>query len=330
MLAALLTTLLFATSAICGYRTATKIGGWEANFWRITLATILLTIWAYTFGSGFSGAPLWFMLSGFFGIGVGDSAYFQALPRLGSRRTVLLCQCLTAPFAMVIEWFCLGTQVNLPEIICVGVILAGVAIALAPADHLVATPRCWEIGIAACVLSAGGAALGAVLIRKGFEVAQSLGPAPDAGTTGYQRLLGGILIPTIGLFIIKWKSAHAHGSPFAAKTLEVTKQKWRSLWPWVLANALAGQTLGVTCMQWALKTTSAGVVTAIIATSPVVLLPLTWIVEGEKISFRSLAGAVIAVAGVIGLCAPEVAHKIVHFLAHPGAFHPLPHGLKLG
>ena len=89
MLAALLTTLLFATSAICGYRTSRLIGGVEANFWRIALATIFLTIWAYTFGSGFAGVPEWFMLSGLFGIGLGDSAYFQALPRLGSRRTVL-------------------------------------------------------------------------------------------------------------------------------------------------------------------------------------------------------------------------------------------------
>jgi drug/metabolite transporter (DMT)-like permease len=312
MLAALLTTLLFATSAICGYRTATKIGGLEANFWRITLATILLTIWAYTFGSGFSGAPAWFMLSGFFGIGVGDTAYFQALPRLGSRRTVLLCQCLTAPFAAVIEWVWLGTKLHLPEIICVGVILIGVAIALAPQDHLVTTPLCWEIGITACVLSAGGAAFGAVLIRKAFAVAQSLGPAPDAGTTGYQRVLGGILIPAIGLLVIKWKSARVHGGVFEARTLQVTKDKWRHLWPWVLANALAGQTLGVTCMQWALKTTSAGIVTAIIATTPLVLLPLTRIVEGEKISVRSLAGAVIAVSGVIGLCAPEALHKALH------------------
>ncbi len=56
----------------------------------------------------------------------------------------------------------------------------------------------------------------------------------------------------------------------------------------VLANALAGQTFGVTCMQWALKTTQAGIVTAIIATTPLVLLPLTRIVEGEKIGIRSL------------------------------------------
>ena len=32
--AALLAAVLFAISAICGYRSATQIGGTEANFWR--------------------------------------------------------------------------------------------------------------------------------------------------------------------------------------------------------------------------------------------------------------------------------------------------------
>src|SRR5665213_1645075 len=136
MPAALLTTLLFATSAICAYRTSRQIGGLEANFWRIAIATILLMVWTCAFGTGFAGAPGWFMLSGFFGIGLGDSAYFQALPRLGSRRAVLVCQCLTAPFAALIEWLWLGTKLNLPEIFCIAAILTGVVIALAPEDHL--------------------------------------------------------------------------------------------------------------------------------------------------------------------------------------------------
>ena len=301
MFAALLTTLLFATSAICGYRSARQIGGMEANFWRITLATIFLTIWAYTFGTGFAGAPEWFMLSGLFGIGLGDSAYFQALPRLGSRRTVLLTQCLTAPFAALIEWLWLGAKLNLPEILCIAVILTGVAIALAPGDHLKIEPRQLQIGLLACVLSAIGGAIGAVLIRKAFAVAHAGGVYPDAGTTGYQRVLGGILVPTVMLLAFKWRSAHAHGAMFEAKTLAVSREKWGRIWPWVLANAVAGQTLGVTCMQWALKTTPAGVVSAIIATTPIFLLPMTRIIEGEKIGVRSLVGALIAVGGVIGL-----------------------------
>jgi len=301
MLAALLTTLLFATSAVCGYRTSKQIGGIEANFWRLTLAAIFLTIWAFTFGSGFAGVPGWFMLSGFFGIGVGDTAYFQALPRLGSRRTVLLCQCLTAPFAAFIEWIWLGTKLNLPEILCVGVILVGVAIALAPGDHLKISRRDWEVGILGCVISAIGAAIGAVLIRKAFQAAAAEGFHPDAGTTGYQRVLGGILIPIVALVIFKWQTAQPHGPAFADETLQITRDKWRRLWPWLLANALAGQTLGVTCMQWALKTTQAGIVTAIIATTPLFLLPMSRIVEKEKIGIRPLIGALVAVAGVIGL-----------------------------
>jgi drug/metabolite transporter (DMT)-like permease len=295
--------LLFATSAICGYRTAKQVGGVEANFWRITLATIFLTVWAFTYGSQFAGAPGWFMLSGFFGIGIGDSGYFQALPRLGSRRTVLLTQCLTAPFAALMEWSWLGTRLNAAQIIFTVVILVGVAIALAPDDHLKISPHDWKIGVVASAIGALGAALGLVVIRKGYAAIAASGVpvAVDAGTTGYQRVLGGIIIPTVAVLAIKWRSAHAHGPVFEEKTWQVSLQKWRRLWPWLLANALAGQTLGVTCMQWALKTQPAAVVQAIIATSPIVLLPMTRIVEGEKIGLRPVVGAVVAVGGVIGL-----------------------------
>jgi len=73
------------------------------------------------------------------------------------------------------------------------------------------------------------------------------------------------------------------------------------LWPWVLVNSLAGQTVGVSCMQWALETTPTGIVTAIIAMTPIVMLPLARVFEGEKITARSLTGGFIAVAGVLGL-----------------------------
>ncbi len=301
MFAALLTTLLFATSAVCGYRASKKIGGIEANFWRLTVALIFLTLWANIFGSGFGGAPGWFMLSGFLGIGLGDTAYFQALPRLGSRRTILLCQCLTAPFAALIEFFWLGTRLTFTEIMCVAVVLTGVVIALKPDDHMSISARDWKIGIGGSVISALGAAFGAVLIRKAFFVAHADGFDPDAGTTGYQRVLGGIIVPTLALLIFKWRLARQHGGLFEAKTWRVAREKWAPLWPWVLANALAGQTLGVTCMQWALKTTQAGIVAAIIATTPIFLLPMTRIVEKEKIGFHSVVGAAIAVSGVIGL-----------------------------
>jgi drug/metabolite transporter (DMT)-like permease len=302
MLAALLTTLLFSISAICGHRTATQIGGVEANFWRACLATLFLAVWANTFGNGFEGAafPV-FVLSGLAGIGLGDSGYFQALPRLGSRRTVLLTQCLTAPFAIGIEWLWLGTTLDMAELFCITVILVGVAVALAPGEHLEITPRQMFVGISGTVVGALGGALGAVLSRKAYAIAHAAGEHPDPGTTGYQRVVGGAIALGVLLLIVKWRSAHAHGGILEAKSFRVSRDKWRRLWPWVVANSLAGQTIGVTCMQWALENTSAGIVTAVIATTPILLLPMTRFIDGERIGVRSTIGALIAVAGVIGL-----------------------------
>lgn len=302
MLAALLTTLLFSISAICGHRSATQIGGVEANFWRIFIAAVLLAIWANLFGTRTSGEALpFFAVSGLLGIGLGDTGYFQSLPRLGARRTVLISQCLTAPAAALIEWLWLGTKLNLGEIFFIAVILTGVAVAMAPGEHREIPPRVLREGVVFGILAALGGALGAVLSRKAYAVAFAAGEHPDPGTTGYQRILGGALVPAIILLVVKWRSAHAHGGVFESRTLHISREKWGRIWPWVLGNGLAGQTLGVTAMQWALEKTPTGIVTAIIAMTPVVLLPMTRVTDGEKIGIRSLVGALIGVGGVIGL-----------------------------
>jgi len=114
-------------------------------------------------------------------------------------------------------------------------------------------------------------------------------------------VLGGALVPALILLVVKWRSAQAHGGIFENRTLQVSREKWARIWPWVVGNGLAGQTLGVSAMQWALEKTPTGIVTAIIAMTPVVVLPMTRAVDGEKIGTRSLAGAMIGIAGVVGL-----------------------------
>ena len=302
MLAALLTTLFFSVSAICGQRVARQIGGIEANFWRICTAAVFLALWAVFFGTNIAGEALpIFAVSGLMGIGIGDTGYFQALTRLGTRRTVLITQCFTAPAAALVEWLWLGTKLNFGEIIFIAVILIGVAVAMAPGEHREIPSRQLLGGVAFAIVAALGGALGAVLSRKAYAVAFAAGEHPDPGTTGYQRVLGGALVPAIILLVAKWRSAHVHGGIFESKTLHVSREKWGRIWPWVLGNGLAGQTLGVTAMQWALEKTPTGIVTAIIAMTPVVLLPMTRVVDGEKIGVRALAGALIGVGGVIGL-----------------------------
>lgn len=80
-----------------------------------------------------------------------------------------------------------------------------------------------------------------------------------------------------------------------------TAEKWRKSGKWIVFNALAGPTLGVSCYQWALKTTPSAVVLPIVALSPLVVMPFSRWLEQERPSKRSTLGAVIAVAGAVGL-----------------------------
>jgi drug/metabolite transporter (DMT)-like permease len=300
VLAALLTTILFSISAICGHRSARLIGGTEANFWRITFASVFLAIYAYTFGQGLEGSGLpVFLASGIFGIGLGDVAFFQALPRLGPRVSMLLVHCLTAPFAALIEWLWLGTDLTGWQIAAGLMILAGVALALAPGEHLKLTRHEWTIGTVWGVLAALGGAGGAVLSRKAYEVIRANHEQIDGMNAGFQRVLGGLFIAGICLLVVKRREVQA--SAPKEGIVAVSKRKWRGVWFWILLNSLAGQTLGVSCMQWALETTPSGVVLPIIAMSPIVVIPMTWRTEGERPTARALVGAVIAVGGVIAL-----------------------------
>jgi drug/metabolite transporter (DMT)-like permease len=70
---------------------------------------------------------------------------------------------------------------------------------------------------------------------------------------------------------------------------------------WIPANALCGAIIGVSFYQWSLATTPSGIVLPIVACTPLVIVPLSYWLEGERPTRRSLLGGVIAVAGVVAL-----------------------------
>jgi len=301
MIPSLVATLCFALSAVSGHRAARLVGGSEANFWRLVVATLFLGMWAYGFGSGLQGAAFpMFAASGLVGIGIGDVAMFQALPRLGSRLTTLLLQCLSTPFAALIEWLWLGTRLTPAELACDVVILLGVSLALAPGPHLKLAHGALRRGLIFVTVAAAGNALGMVLSRKAYAVARSAGETIDGGTAAFQRILGGALVAGVFLLLARHKQVATHLIAPKVSAFSL-KEKWRLAWPWVMANGLFGMTIGVSFLQLALRTTPTGIVLPIIAITPLAVIPLAWRLEGEKPTVRALVGGGIAVAGAAAL-----------------------------
>lgn len=302
MIAALAASLLFAASITCGHRAAHIYGGASANFWRLVIATCLLGIWSFTWGIGLDGAGAgYFFISGLVGFGVGDVALYQALPRLGSRLAMLFTQCLAAPFAVIIERTWLGTQLSWLQILCIGVILGGVALALAPHESAGRDRREWRLGTIFGVLSGLGGALGAVFSRRAFMAIQEAHQTIDGANAAFQRIIAGVLVAGVFLAFVRWQKSQTLVKLVRDSGGRGDAQAPPRAWLYVVGNALAGPTIGVSCMQLALRTTPTGIVLAIIALTPLAVIPLSRIFEGEKPTIWSLLGSVVAVIGAVGL-----------------------------
>ncbi len=300
MIPAVIATILFAASVLAANRSTRILGSRPANFWRIVVAALLLGGWGHLTGMGLGGGAFGiFFLSGVIGFGLGDYALFEALSRLGPRVTSLMVNCLAAPFAASIEWVWLDTRLTGPQVACGLLVLAGVGVSLAPEERTpAAAPGHRFSGILFGILAGFGQGLGAVLTRKAFAVAREAGFEVDGGTAAYQRILGGLAFVAIpyGWWLMeqRWRT------PSGPRRVRTPAERRRAC-GWVVANALAGPAVGVAFYQWALRVAPSGIVLPVTAMAPLVVVPFTYVFEGDRPGRRSLAGGVLAVAGVIGL-----------------------------
>jgi drug/metabolite transporter (DMT)-like permease len=333
VIGALGTTFFFACNAIFANRSAQRLGSNPANLARLAVAVVLLGAWAHLAGHGLGGRSFsWFLLSGIAGFGLGGVAMFQALPRIGSPLAMLIVQCGSSLVAAAVEWGWLGTRLTTAQLAFVAATLTGVALGLmapmlasdgaapgggdgsptspdrqsfkwprtprrggptsAAAGLGSMTPGSLRAGMVWAAISAFGQGLGAVLSRKAFRIAAQAHEATDPASTAYQRALGGLLVAAV-VVAATWLWRRRAAPPLA-------REAGRA-WPWVLANAVTGPVLGVTCFQWALSTTPAGIVQPIVATAPLLTIPLAMWFEHARPRPLYYLGAILAVLGVVGL-----------------------------
>jgi len=298
MSAAILATILFSLSAVSGKRLSHYLTAIEANMIRFIISALLLGIYSNYYGIGLGGGAFgMFFISGIIGFGVGDYGLFRAYKIIGSRLTMVMTQCLAAPFAASVEWLWLGSSLSLGQVLAGVGILVGVSLALAPNDTMQIDKKRWKNGVFWGLLSAFGQGLGAVLSRKAGMMVDA-GVSIDGLSAAYQRVLGGLAVMLV-LFIGQKIITYKHNNYNSRAGLDSVSIKWIFLL--VLANALCGPTLGVGAYQWALNVNDlpAGIVLSVVALSPLVIIPFSMKFEGERPTVRSLIGSIIAVVGVI-------------------------------
>lgn len=303
MLFAALTLLSWTVSAYGSSRCSRRWGSVRGNRYRLSLAIPLLLLIYLLSDDDLTRQPgLWlFLLGGICHLGFGDIGLYGTYRSIGPRLGTLICLCLAAPIALVVEWVWLGTAIPATQLACMAWIIIAVVVALAPTERLRLGAPAIRNGLLCGLLAAGGQGLGAVVTRQGYAIAEEAEQLPGAFSAALLRTGGGFaVLASLGLLGLLLGSRDV-AAAYSSSTSRAEGQDSAAVWPWLLLAAVVGPVLGVAAYQKAFETTPAAYVQATLVCLPVTMIPVTWLLDGDRPSRRSVFGGLTAVAGVAAL-----------------------------
>lgn len=292
-LAALGTSLCWAATAVIFAEASARLGSLVVNVLRLVMAFGMLAL----VGAVTRGLPLptdatphawaWLSISALLGLTLGDLCLFRAFVLVGPRLSSLVMS-LSPVLTALVGYWALDEALALHQILGMALTVVGVGWAIAerqpsgtaaPVDR-----RGRALGLVLAMGGAVGQAAGLVLSKLG------MGDYDPFAATQIRVLAG-----ALGFMVIL---TAAGGWAQMMRSLRNTRA--------VLLTgigAVFGPFLGISLSLYAVQHTHAGVAASLIATSPLLVIPVVMVLGRERVGRAGILGAVVAVLGVVLLVA---------------------------
>lgn len=283
-IAALGGAILWAFSSFLFTEATIRLGVIQLNVDRLILAILLLLLTIFAFGIGFSTTNtqmLYLFISGIIGLVLGDTFLLAAFKSIGPRITMLIMS-FNPAVAAIFAFFMLGETLGLPIIIGMALTLAGITLVVMEKQKTKTKFKVTPKGVIYAFLGAFGQAFGLVFSKMAFLE----GDINSLTASLYRMLAALLIIVPLGIIMKQYSN------PIKIYL------KDKKLFLLVTIGSIIGPYLGITLSFIAAINTKIGVASTLLATVPILMLPLSHYFYKEKLSFRSIAGAVIAVLGV--------------------------------
>jgi len=287
--AALVTALMFSIGPTFFTLAGRRVGSVVVNRSRLLIATLVLMIIHAAITGGrplplaAGGARwLWLGLSGVVGLALGDAALFQAFVQVGTRLTMLVFA-LTPVIAAVLARIVFGEVLRPVQVLAMAVTLAGVAWVVTErgGNGNGARERHYLTGLLLALAGATGQATGLILAREGLR----------GDFSAFEGNVIRISCATAAIWIVALLRRRA--LPTLRRLREDLPALRHTAW-----GALFGPVIGVWLSLVAIRHTSIGVASTLMALPPVFLLPIGYFVFGERTGWRAVLGTLVAMAGV--------------------------------
>lgn len=220
-------------------------------------------------------------ISGIIGLVIGDTFLFKAFTMIGTRLSMLLMS-LTPAMSAILAYFFLGERIVMLGIIGMIITLFGIVLVVFDRKEKDASHSQRGLGILYGILGAVGQALGLIFAKLAFEESNINGFL----ATFVRLFSAAILILPVSIMLRRYKN------PI---TLYKSDTKGLAL---TFGGTFFGPFLGITLSLIAISNTSVGIASTLMATVPVIMLPIGKFVFKDQIKLRAVIGSVIAVVGI--------------------------------
>jgi drug/metabolite transporter (DMT)-like permease len=287
-IAALVTALFFSFTALFFSFSGRRLGSNVVNRSRLLLALFFLSVF-HLFIEGsifpFQAEPFrwfWLGLSSLFGLILGDTFLFYGYATIGARLSMLMMA--LAPILSVIAGRVLfNEQLNNTE-------MAGIALTIGGISWVVTgrrtgreadiAPRYYALGLLAALGGAVGQASGLITARYGL-----VDNFPTISAT-IMRIFVAV--------VVLWGLTVFRGQ------VRATFRSWRDrpALRAMVGGTLVGPVLGIWFSLMAISLAPLGIASTLMALPPVLLIPINYLLFRETATWRSVAGTIVAFAGV--------------------------------
>jgi drug/metabolite transporter (DMT)-like permease len=262
-----------------------RIGSVQVNVVRLIIAAVLLivTILAADLSVRLSfGQYAYLSISGCIGLVFGDTFLFKSFHVNGARISMLIMS-LAPAISAILAYIILGEMLSVWGIVGIIVTTAGIVLVVVSNQQSEYTKvKLTRNGLLYGFLGALGQGAGLVFARLAFVegdingfVATFVRIAASLVVLLPLTLMTGRIKNPIGVF---WNDKRA---------LMLT-----------IGGAIFGPYLGITFSLIAIMYTKVGIAATLIATVPILMLPLVRIIYKERLSWHAIVGACVAVGGV--------------------------------
>ena len=281
----------WAVASLFSAHAARHLGAFAFSRWRMACVSLMLWAAALITGgwSSLGGSNLSIMAaSGLIGIFIGDTALFAAMNRLGPRRASVLFA-THALFSAVLAYLIFGEIIAGWTLVGCLLLVGGVMLAIFMGKRADDT-HAWEqdngrlwIGIALGLLAALCQSIATLMMKPVMmDTLAAVDPISASAVRMSTALLAHLLLLCCG-----WQ---------VAKPLQPIN--W-SILGVVATNALLSMGVGMTLILVALRHGEVGMVAMLSSVSPVLVLPLLWLLMKRRPAVGAWAGAAITVLGTL-------------------------------